>query len=895
MSGNNVGVAITGQNEQLNKILGQSEQLLQSFGRKITGASTDFTRQIKNTFTQSEGLFTSFGQRVASAANTINQSIGHSQTGVHNNNDKLKDEFAKSEKMFGMFGKNVTGSITAISSTITAMVTTAQFAFNVLKGGFDLVIGTAKAAWDLAEVYARGTEEAAKLESVIASTGKVAGYTQQQLTGLADSLELVTKFESEATQAGMSTLLTFKNIRGDEFIRATKLMLDMATVMKTDASGAATLLGKALNDPLRGLSALQKGTAQFTKEQEDMILKLVEGGDVIGAQTLIMDVLAATYEGAAERVGKSASGQLEIIKNKWGNVWEAIGAGAFAVIEEFGGEMDVLFDKTDSLQDKFESMGHSFGSNLKSMSQELRENFRDNLLYISKIEAGLEAELLNLPTVFAIVAKSGVYMLASIAGEMEHTLMNVLPALMMQAGENAIQFMQGSQMSGLKMPERKTYDYEQAASDWLDTSLNSLAAEAQKIHDGNKLMLDLGLNVFEGGPNKKRERDLTGKGTPSTTYPYLGPDPKPADQHPVVNELRDLKAKFVKQDERQKKQQEAGGHGDASARGGIESLEEMNKRIQSAALNGPENKQVQLLEGVNQKLGIMIDGKGAKVQGIGVNGFNKNAGPGNIVGRLPNGEPIVQGNVNDFDDEFLGRKEHPDAQFMDPRRRKMFKQPFFKGSKQAAQDAAERALNEVPSPPHQESADEKLKREQQAYDIRQEELRNKVVKGEKLTDDEMFELDTGGMAAEARRQELHMKQRSRGLSPDEQDELASFQNRGPGANSRPQGPADAHGFAPPPGMMDQLPFGPQPDAGHDLQLPVLPDPFANDPFAELNDQINQAAGKMLNPDGERQADILAETKITNELLRGLQKPTAEGADANKTTAKKVDHVGRLYH
>ena len=48
------------------------------------------------------------------------------------------------------------------------------------------------------------------------------------------------------------------------------------------------MVGKALNDPLKGLTALSRIGVQFTAQQQEQIKAMVEVGDVAGAQKIIL-------------------------------------------------------------------------------------------------------------------------------------------------------------------------------------------------------------------------------------------------------------------------------------------------------------------------------------------------------------------------------------------------------------------------------------------------------------------------------------------------------------------------------------------------------------------------------------------------------------------------------
>src|SRR3990167_4218727 len=89
-------------------------------------------------------------------------------------------------------------------------------------------------------------------EAVIKSTGGAAGLTAEQIGKLAASESRLTSIDDEVIQYGQNMLLTFTNIGGDVFPRATRAMQDMAVAFAQgdtsaiDLQGTAIQLGKAL-------------------------------------------------------------------------------------------------------------------------------------------------------------------------------------------------------------------------------------------------------------------------------------------------------------------------------------------------------------------------------------------------------------------------------------------------------------------------------------------------------------------------------------------------------------------------------------------------------------------------------------------------------------------------
>ncbi len=139
-----------------------------------------------------------------------------------------------------------------------------------------------------------------KLAAVLKATGHAAGLSARQIKEFAASRQDITNFGDEATIAGAALLATFKEIKGDIFKDAIVSAQDMSAVMGQDLKGSIVQLGKALNDPIRGVSALTEVGVSFTQSQKDQIRALQESGDMLGAQSIILKELQGEFGGAAE-------------------------------------------------------------------------------------------------------------------------------------------------------------------------------------------------------------------------------------------------------------------------------------------------------------------------------------------------------------------------------------------------------------------------------------------------------------------------------------------------------------------------------------------------------------------------------------------------------------------
>src|SRR5262245_16361448 len=170
--------------------------------------------------------------------------------------------------------------------TKTAGVTGGAFAA-VQVGGF------LKDAIDEAREAAKVGRQTA---AVIKATGGVAKVSARDVDRLATALSNKVGVDDEVITAGENMLLTFKGVRNeagkqnDIFNQATKVALDMTAALnqgEVSQSGleqSTVRLGKALQDPIKGVTALTKVGVTFTDAQKEQIKTLVEAGDTMSAQ-----------------------------------------------------------------------------------------------------------------------------------------------------------------------------------------------------------------------------------------------------------------------------------------------------------------------------------------------------------------------------------------------------------------------------------------------------------------------------------------------------------------------------------------------------------------------------------------------------------------------------------
>lgn len=192
--------------------------------------------------------------------------------------------------------------------------------------GVPLGIGAAIAA---ATQYIHMAESAIdtemRLRSILKATGEAAGFNAKQILAMVDSLKKVTVFGGGNLTAAATNLLKFDKISGDVFKRALRQSTDLAASGFGTVERAAQALGRALQDPVRGSNALRAAGVVLDKQQKKNLEKMIKQGQILKAQTFLLDMVASKTADAAETDAKSPSGQWKQVKKAISDVGEEIG------------------------------------------------------------------------------------------------------------------------------------------------------------------------------------------------------------------------------------------------------------------------------------------------------------------------------------------------------------------------------------------------------------------------------------------------------------------------------------------------------------------------------------------------------------------------------------------
>jgi hypothetical protein len=211
--------------------------------------------------------------------------------------------------------------MTSSVNGMTASVEKSNKGFTVLRGAIGTalggaVIGGIYAGARAIKSFASGSVQAAvearkaddRIKAIASSMGLLnttLGGSTARITDFASSLQLTTGVSDEVIKQGQALLLTFKSVAssageaGGMFDRATSAAIDLSAAGFGSVEGASKQLGKALQDPIKGLAALGRSGVTFTNAEKEKIKALVESGKTLQAQTIIMSAVETQVGGTA--------------------------------------------------------------------------------------------------------------------------------------------------------------------------------------------------------------------------------------------------------------------------------------------------------------------------------------------------------------------------------------------------------------------------------------------------------------------------------------------------------------------------------------------------------------------------------------------------------------------
>lgn len=205
------------------------------------------------------------------------------------------------KRLDGFANKSAFGLQTMDRAVTNGVKKVAKFA--AVAGGIGIALGAKLAL--AGEKTATANARILQINKSMGLFGAATEQVSERLTNLASKTALNIGLDQNIIKETQAKLLTFKNLAqtadvvGGAFDRATMAAVDLAAAGFGEATSNATQLGKALQDPVKGLTALGRAGVTFTAQEKEKIKTLVNSGKMLEAQNTLLAAVESQVKGTA--------------------------------------------------------------------------------------------------------------------------------------------------------------------------------------------------------------------------------------------------------------------------------------------------------------------------------------------------------------------------------------------------------------------------------------------------------------------------------------------------------------------------------------------------------------------------------------------------------------------
>jgi len=158
-------------------------------------------------------------------------------------------------------------------------------------------------------------------------------HSLNQLQEAADKLGNTTLFSQDEFTRGFALLTSFRKIGVEAYERVALEAANIAQINQVDVSTSFMQLAKALQDPERNLSNLNRSGIAFSKQQTEVIKQLMKTNRVAEAHAMILDIVEESYDEAALAASKGFAGSLDNLGESFDDLSESIGKALLPVLD----------------------------------------------------------------------------------------------------------------------------------------------------------------------------------------------------------------------------------------------------------------------------------------------------------------------------------------------------------------------------------------------------------------------------------------------------------------------------------------------------------------------------------------------------------------------------------
>ena len=224
--------------------------------------------------------------------------------------------------------KGATGSLTAASGAATGLGATLKATLGPL-----IAVGSAVTLLGRSlSVFSDRERDAAILLQGLQNLGQ-GTHTLNELIESADRLGNATLFSQDEFTRGFALLTSFRKIGVDAYERVAEEAANIAQINQVDVNTSFMQLAKALQDPERNLSNLNRSGIAFSKQQTEVIKNLMKTNKVAEAHAMILDIVKESYEETALAASEGFAGNVDLLKEEFADFAETLGSALIPVLD----------------------------------------------------------------------------------------------------------------------------------------------------------------------------------------------------------------------------------------------------------------------------------------------------------------------------------------------------------------------------------------------------------------------------------------------------------------------------------------------------------------------------------------------------------------------------------
>lgn len=272
-------------------------------------------------------------------------------------------ELERAQRQLAQLGKDVDeskGRFKAFGGSIKSGFKAAAFG---IAGAGAAIAGAGFAMMKFAQQAEEAAVANARIEQINKSMGLFGKQTEavtKRIQDFADAQMFNIGVDDEVIKATQAKLLTFANLAktanetGGAFDRATLAAADLAAAGFGQMEQNAVALGKALQDPVKGITALGRSGVTFTEQEKEKIKALVESGNLLSAQDTLLKAVESQVKGTAAATVTDT----QKMTMAFGEISETVGTLALPAVSMFAGFLtNNLMPAFTTLTDTFKEGG----------------------------------------------------------------------------------------------------------------------------------------------------------------------------------------------------------------------------------------------------------------------------------------------------------------------------------------------------------------------------------------------------------------------------------------------------------------------------------------------------------------------------------------------------------